>query len=83
MRIFCEEGVFCLNTTTISVGSVTHAQKARRLLARLNVQTKLVKLDASMTAGGCTHGIEYASADHYTVVMELKKAGISYYIYQD
>ena len=72
-----------MNTTTISVGSVTQAQKLRRLLARQRIQTKLIKLDAARSAGGCTHGLEYASADHYTVVMELEKAGIKYVIYRD
>ena len=72
-----------MNKTTVTVGSVTYAMKAKRLLSRMNIQSKLVKVDASKTAGGCTHGLEFASADFYTVVMGLKNAGIHYSIYKD
>ena len=75
------EGVVCLNTTTITVGSSTYAIKVRRLLSERNIQSKLVKIDASKTVGGCTHCIEFASADYYAVVMELKKAQINYTVY--
>ena len=81
--VFGAGGVFCLNKTTITVGSVTYAIKVRKLLSRMNVQSKLVKVDASKTVGGCTHGLEFASADYYSVVMELKKAGIKYTVYRD
>lgn len=77
------EGVICLNTTTVTVGSSTYAIKVRRMLLQKNIQSKLVKIDASKTVGGCTHGIEFASADYYSVVMELKKAGISYTVFTD
>ena len=77
------EGVVCLNTTTITVGSSTYAIKVRRLLSERNIQSKLVKIDASKTVGGCTHGIEFASADYYAVVMELKKAQINYTVYSN
>ena len=72
-----------MNKTTITVGSVTYAIKAKKLLSRMNIQSKLIKVDASQTVSGCTHGIEFASADFYTVVMELKKAGINYSVYQN
>lgn len=70
-----------MNTTTITVGSATYAIKARRILLRMNVRSKLVKVDASNSQNGCTHGLEFASEDFYTVVMALKNAGISYFIY--
>ncbi len=70
-----------MNTTTITVGSATYAIKARRLLLRMNVRSKLVKVDASRSRNGCTHGLEFASQDFYTVVMGLKNAGISYSLY--
>ena len=72
-----------MNTTTVTVGSSTYAIKVRRMLLQKNIQSKLVKIDASKTVGGCTHGIEFASADYYSVVMELKKAGISYTVFTD
>ena len=70
-----------MNTTIITVGSSTYAIKVRRLLSEKNIQSKLVKIDASKTEGGCTHGLEFASADYYAVVMELKKAQINYTVY--
>ena len=72
-----------MNTTTVTVGSSTYAIKVRRMLLQKNIKSKLVKIDASKTVGGCTHGIEFASADYYSVVMELKKAGISYTVFTD
>ena len=72
-----------MNTTTVTVGSSTYAIKVRRMLLQKNIQSKLVKIDASKTVGGCTHGIEFASADYYSVVMELKKDGISYTVFTD
>jgi len=70
-----------LGKTIITVGSATYAIKARKLLLRLNVKSKLVKVDAYKSRNGCTHGIEFAAEDFYTVVMGLKNAGISYYLY--
>ena len=83
MRTFFAEGVFCLNKTTITVGSVTYAMKARRLLSRMGIQSKLVKIDAGKTVSGCTHGLEFASAELYTVVMGLKKEGINFTVYKN
>ncbi len=70
-----------MNKTTISVGSITYAQKAKRLLRLVDIHTKLVKLDTAKTLGGCTHGLELDERDYYLAVMELKKAGIHYMIY--
>ena len=70
-----------LEKTTITVGSVTYAIKARRLLMRMNIRSKLVKLDATKSANGCTHGLEFATEDFYAVVMGLKNAGIDYSLY--
>ncbi len=70
-----------MNTRTISVGSITYAQKAKRLLRLVNIHAKLIKLDTAITLGGCTHGLELSERDYYLAVMELKKAGIHYMNY--
>ena len=69
-----------MNTTTITVGSVTYAQKAKRLLQHKGISARLVKIDASRSKNGCTHGIQFSANDFYSVVMELKNAGIEYNI---
>ena len=70
-----------MNTRTITVGSVTYAHKARRLLQRKEINSRLVKIDATRSKNGCTYGIEFDAEDFYNVVMELKNAGIVYYLY--
>jgi hypothetical protein len=67
-----------LNTRIITVGSVTYAHKARRLLQHMGINSRVVKIDSSRSKNGCTHGIEFSSVDFYNVVMELKKAGFEY-----
>ena len=71
----------CVDKTTITVGSVTYAIKARRLLMRMNIKSKLVKLDTKKSKNGCTHGLEFSTEDFYAAVMGLKNAGINYSIY--
>ena len=70
-----------MNRRTITVGSVTYAHKARRLLQRRGISSRLVKIDAARSKNGCTYGIEFAESDFYNVVLELKNAGIQYYLY--
>ena len=72
-----------MNKTTVTVGSVTSAIRVKKLLSHINIQSKLVKIDASKTTNGCTHGLEFASTDYYSVVTELQKAGINYTVYRD
>ena len=69
-----------MNKTTITVGSVTYAIKARKLLQRMKIQSKLIKIDASISPDGCKHGIEFDSDDLFSVVMGLRNAGINYKI---
>ena len=70
-----------MNKTTITVGSVTYAIKARKLLQRMRIHSKLVKTDASKSSGGCIYGIELKTEDFYNAVMGLRNAGISYQLY--
>lgn len=72
-----------MNTKTITVGSVTYAHKARRLLQHKGINSRLVKIDSARSRNGCTHGIEFAAKDFYSVIMELKNAGIEYAVYSN
>ena len=78
---FCAEGVFCLNKTAISLGSVTYAMRAHKLLSGIKIHSKLVKLDAGKSADGCIYGIIISSANYPDAVMELKKEGIPFSLF--
>ena len=78
-----EEGVRDLNTSIFTVGSVTLAVKARKLLARAGIRSRLVKTDAAKTGNGCRYGIEFSTFDFYGVSAELRKNGISYEVYRE
>lgn len=67
--------------TTITVGSVTYAIKARKLLQRIGIDSKLVKVDNTKANKGCEYGIEFPSNFLYDVVAELKSHGIAYSVY--
>ena len=70
-----------MNTVTITVGSVTNAVKAKKILHRIKIQSRLVKLDSMKTQNGCTHGLEIHSSVFYTAVKELIKEGVTYSVY--
>ena len=72
-----------MDNTTIAVGSITYAVKARRLLARGGIKAKLIKLSLSETAGGCAHGIVIASSRFFDAVVILKENGIPYSLYRE
>lgn len=70
-----------MNKTTISLGSVTYAIKAQKLLSGKKIHSKLIKLDAGQSVGGCIYGLIISSADYLDTVMELKKEGITFSLY--
>lgn len=72
---------FDLNKTIVTVGSVTYAIKARNLLSRGGVRSKLVKVDSQKARHGCTHGVEFSAVDFYRAVVILKDNNISYSLY--
>ncbi len=57
---------------------MTYALKARKLLSGSGINSKLVKVDASKTSEGCSHGIEITYSDFIAAVGKLKKANIPY-----
>ena len=70
-----------MNTTTITVGSVTYAIKVKKLLERAGIRSRLINVDASVTENGCTYGINIDSSMLYDAVVILKGNGISYSVY--
>ena len=83
MKIFRSEEAFLqLQTTVFTVGSVTLAIKAKKLLARDGIASKLVKADASKSAGGCVYGIEFPTKDLYAVANVLRSANVYYKNYE-
>ena len=72
-----------MNTTTITVGSVTYAIKAKKALSGIGIKSKLIKVDSSKTARGCEYGIEFPSSVFLDVVAELKRNKINYSVYKE
>lgn len=71
----------CVNTTTITVGSVTYAIKVKKILQNVRIKSKLVKVDSSITKLGCEYGVEFPTVLFYDVIAELKNHGIKYSVY--
>ena len=71
-----------LDNTIITLGSVTYAMKARRLLLHEGIRSRLVKVLPENTDNGCTHGLAVASARFFDAVVILKKQGIPYSVYR-
>lgn len=69
-----------MNNTTITVGSVTYAIKARRILLHGGIRATLTKV-ISNENGGCNHGVVIPSSRFYDAVVILKSHGISYSVY--
>ena len=70
-----------MNQTTISLGSVTNAIKARKMLSGLKIHSKLVKLDVGKGLDGCIYGLTIFSSDYPNAARELKKEGIIFSLY--
>ena len=65
-----------MNTTIITVGSITAAQKAKRLLSNEGFHTKLVKLNT--TKNGCSYGLSIKNYSTLEVAKILRDGSISY-----
>lgn len=60
---------------TITVGSVTYAQKAKRILIARGIRARLVKQEATKD-GGCAFGVEVAEESYLDALLALRTAGI-------
>ena len=70
-----------MNKTIISLGSVTYAIKAQKLLLGIKIHSKLVKLDVGKSIDGCIYGLIIATGDYPKAVLELKKEGLTFSLY--
>ena len=60
---------------TVSVGSVTYAEKAMRSLASAAIYSEIIKLDESKSRG-CVYGLEFPCSQLDNVRAVLRQAGI-------
>ena len=72
-----------MNTTIITVGSVTYAIKVKKLLERSGIRSKLIKVESSTSPIGCTYGIKIESSLFYDAVALLRNQGIDYSVYKN
>ena len=71
-----------LNTTVLTVGSVTYAMKARKLLLRGGIRSKLVKVNGDNMSMGCNHGLEIDKDDFYSAAVILKENRIAFSVFK-
>ena len=67
-----------MNKTIVTVETVTYAMKARKLLLRSGIQSKLIKTDSQDSVSGCRHGLEISSSDYFETVKILGENGIKF-----
>lgn len=61
-----------------SLKSMTHAQKARRLLENERIGCEIVGLDKNLTKNGCAFGISYECRESDRVKVILERRGLGY-----
>ena len=66
-----------MNTMTVTFPTVTYAMKAKNLLARVGIHSKLIKIGGN-SSGGCVYALRVEVSDYYDLVFELKNSGIPY-----
>ena len=72
-----------MDSTIITVGSVTYAIKAKKLLERSGIKAQLVKVESHKSSKGCNYGIKITSALFFDTVALLRNKGIDYSVYKD
>ena len=61
-----------------SMKSMTHAEKAKRLVDRAGIRSSIVGLDRNLTRHGCAYGLEYSVSDAPRVRRILAENGLGY-----
>ena len=67
-----------MKKSIITFNSITYAIKARKLLSREGVNTKLIKLDSNAEDGGCKYGLEISSSKLFSAISVLRSEGLEY-----
>ncbi len=71
-----------MNSITVTVGGITYALKLKKLLLREGIRSKLVKVDNTAEAVGCSHGVRLDKRDFYSAVLIMKTNGFNYSVYE-
>ena len=61
-----------------SLRSMTHAEKAKKILGNAGIRCSIVGLDRTLTKHGCAYGIEYPAADAAKVRRLLADNALAY-----
>ncbi len=68
-----------MNVTCISaLRSMTHAQKAVRILKERGVSAAVVSLDSKTSTHGCAYGVSYPCVYRTRAVQVLEESGLGY-----
>lgn len=67
-----------LSRCVSSLKSMTHAQKAKRLLENERISAEIVNLDKNLTRNGCAYGIAYDCMYTNDVRRILDRKGLGY-----
>lgn len=72
-----------INKIILSIGSITYATKAKKLLLKRGVLAEVVKTDFYKKSEGCSFGIVIAYRNFYEAVGILRENNISYTVYKN
>ena len=72
------EGAYDLKRTIITLGSMTYAIKAKRLLGSIGIPSRLIKVDSTESKEGCQYGIEIPYAAFMHAIDILRSNRIPY-----
>ena len=71
-----------MNKIIVTLGSVTYAIKLRKLLAREDIESELVKVNTKET-NGCTHGVKIDQKDLLRAVVIMREKGFEYSVFEN
>ncbi len=72
-----------MSSRIFSIGGMNAAIRARRYLARVKIESEVIKIDQRYAQNGCQYGISFDDKDLYDVVRTLKMGAIPYHAYGD
>ena len=72
-----------MDSTIITVGSVTYAIKVKKLLERSGIKSKLIKVESSKSSKGCTYGVKIPTPLFFDTVALLRNKEIDYSVYKN
>ena len=67
----------------LTVGSMTHAIKAKKILNREKISVSILKLDRTVQHNGCGYGIIFSADEEYVAARLLREGKIPYSVYEN